>query len=199
MVEKIIELAIDGVIPAEIYRQLRAHPLLKQFQYSIKTVERIAKVHKPPTPKAGGEREYWNLLEGDSEDAAHVLEAHHERIFRYRRSMSRPEKWETQIVARLLKIAPEFPKDTVWFFARVYGVLVKLGVTTAPFDDYLGFFPWRSEIQYDIYLQAIQRGWISPVPTWEVLVEQQNPKLSFQERQERIESWTQQEDIKWQA
>ena len=199
VVGKIIELTINGEIPAEIYRRLQQDPLLSQFSFSKKTVERIASDHKPPPGETDEAPQYWNLLQGDGEDARYVLEARYGRILRYGRDFPRPRKWEAEAVVKLLRAVPDFPRDIAWFFARIYGTLVLIGVNTTAFDDYLAFTPWRTAAHYNIYLSVIQMGWVRAPLLWEVLVEQQNPALTFEEKIERIARWNQQEKMEWQA
>ena len=193
VVRKIIELTANGHIPAVIYRILIADPELNGFKFKKRTVERIARDHRPPSAKPGVEPEYWNLLEEDGDDARHILEARYGRMLRYQQGFPRPERWETELVAKILRAVPDLPRDIAWFVALWYGMAQRGSGDTTFFDDYLACAPWRSESHYANYLGMVNRRWVQSPFFWEVLVEQQNPSLSFDEKSQLMQRWNQQE------
>ena len=193
VIEKIIDLSANGSIPAAIYRTLQEDPALKGLRFSKRTVERIAGDHRPPSPEPGKEPEYWNLLAGDGEGDRLVLEARYGRMLRYQTGFPRPEKWETELVTKLLRVVPDLPRDIAWFFALQYEMAQRGNGDTSFLDDYLACAPWRSESHYANYLAMVDRHWVPSPFFWEVLVEQQNPRLSLDEKGQLIRRWNQQE------
>ena len=190
-------LAKTGMGPTAIFKELKADPTYSQFTFSQSFIDRI--VQKTPVTNTPEETIYWSLLEGDGEDARHVLEARYPLILRSKRQVRRAEQWATVPLASLLKAVPDFPIDIAWTFARIYALELRSGRDMAAWDDYLACGPWRSKDKYHIYLMVVELGRIRPIPLWEIFVEQQNPNLSVQERQDRIERWEHQEDTTWQA
>ena len=147
--------------------------------FSQRTVERIVREFRPPQPSEEGEREnWWSLDDSEGDDGRLVLEALRGLIV-LRRGVEGPffTKWEAHWIAKVLKAAPDLPREIAWLVAVRYGYSINAGQSPDALNHYLAFCPWRNQTNYDYYREIVEQGWIEPAPHWRWLVELQNPSL----------------------
>ena len=164
--------------PAQIYRDISSREELMADVPHQRTVERIVR----DVRRRDGEKTLWTLAVSDGEEAKYVLEARRALILHQEKAgLHRFSREEAQWVAKILKIAPDLAPDVAWLVAQVYrhfcpsGEEQEVDDIIDALDDYLAFAPWRNPDRYQIYIRAVEEGWIPATPMWNRLVVQQNP------------------------
>ena len=72
---------------------------------------------------------------------------------------------EAKWVIRTQLAAPDLDPWNVWLVARAYMRRHQQEASTADFDHFLAFAPWRSNEAGSRYAHAVVAGWAAPTPT----------------------------------
>lgn len=178
---------LQGMAPSTILLEL-AH-LQDRGVYGDKklpsrsTVERIV---RDVQDRSVGKQ--WTFSDSTPEDAEIILNS---RFFYYlfnRVWIDRITMDQAKWVIKVVKTVPNLPLELAWPIGFSYYLDEKLGRGLEGQDGFLAFRPWMSELNHNLYLEAVAKGHVEPFSPWHT-VEEYNPSISLEERIDIRKRW----------
>lgn len=145
--------ALRGVSGTEIHKALVADPELGALAPELRTVQEIAREHRPRSPG-----EAWRLSDAAPGEIRPVLETLSAMVQETEGRVSTISIGHAEHVVRLAEASPSLPPWLRWVLAVAYDRLAEHGESTELLDLLVAFEPWRDDQAWLAYRNAVRAG-----------------------------------------
>ena len=107
--------------------------------------------------------ETWTLNDSDGVDVKLLLTARYYYFLEHGVLPDQVTKTQAHWIIKLRRFATDMPPSLAWAIGLRYAAAQLNRSETNQLDDYLTFAPWRTSLNWQMYVQALEKGNVSPI------------------------------------
>lgn len=107
--------------------------------------------------------ENWTLNDSDGVDVKLLLTARYYYFLEHGILPDQVTKKQASWIIKLRRFATDMPPSLAWSIGLRYADAELNKSESKHLDDYLTFAPWRTSLSWQIYVQALEEGKVSPI------------------------------------
>jgi len=105
----------------------------------------------------------WTLNHSDGVDAKLLLTARYYYFIEHGVLPDQVTETEARWIIKLRRFATDMPPSLAWTIGLHYASAESNKSETKHLDDYLTFAPWRTSVNWQMYVQALENRKVSPI------------------------------------